>query len=116
MILFNRRQSPADHEEVVIAVVACGMRLQETLNLLKSAIIFGTDVPLKFIIITESSLMTGFQEKLEDWQIIMKDKFVFEILPLTFPKQNEREWKNLFKPCAAQRLFLPVIISTFLIP
>lgn len=97
--------------EIVIAVVACGMRLQETLNMLKSALIFGIDNPLKFVIITESNLMTGFREKMEDWQGIARHKFAFEILPLTFPKQNEREWKNLFKPCSAQRLFLPVIIK-----
>lgn len=87
------------------------MRLQETLNLLKSAIIFHTDDhPLKFIIITEENLMTGFREKLEDWQKAAKNHFSFEILPLTFPKENENEWKTLFKPCAAQRLFLPVSI------
>lgn len=84
------------------------MRLQETLNMLKSAIIFGLDNPLKFIVITETNLMTGFREKLEDWQGVARQKFAFEILPLTFPKQNEREWKSLFKPCSAQRLFLPV--------
>lgn len=97
--------------EIVIAVVACGMRLQETLILLKSAIIFHTDdLPLKFIIITEISLMIGFREKLEDWQKSSKNAFSFEILPLTFPKENEHEWRTLFKPCAAQRLFLPVYI------
>lgn len=36
--------------------------------------------------------------------------FRFEILPLTFPEKNAEQWKNLFKPCAAQRLFLPVNI------
>lgn len=76
--------------------------------MLKSAIIFGLDNPLKFVVITESNLMTGFREKLEDWQGVARQMFTFEILPLTFPKPNEREWKSLFKPCSAQRLFLPV--------
>lgn len=94
--------------EIVIAVVACGMRLDETLTMIKSAIVFAADNPLKFIIITEPSLMTGFREKLEDWKNITKRKFTFRIQRLTFPKENAREWKDLFKPCAAQRLFLPV--------
>lgn len=46
--------------------------------------------------------------QLEDWIEITKSMFSFEILPLTFPVKNAAEWKNLFKPCAAQRLFLPV--------
>lgn len=35
-------------------------------------------------------------------------KFNFTIYPITFPKDNAKEWKKLFKPCASQRLFLPV--------
>lgn len=46
--------------------------------------------------------------QLEDWVEVTKSMFTFEILPLTFPVKNAAEWKNLFKPCAAQRLFLPV--------
>lgn len=95
-------------DEIIIVVVACGMRLQETLNMLKSAIVFALDNPLKFVVIAETNLATAFQEKLDDWREMTRQKFTFEILPLTFPKQNEREWRSLFKPCSAQRLFLPV--------
>lgn len=50
--------------EIVIAVVACGMRLQETLNMLKSAIIFNVErMPLRFVIVTEQNLITSFKEK-----------------------------------------------------
>lgn len=101
--------------EIVIAVVACGMRLQETLNMIKSAIIFNTkNTPLKFIIVTESNLMDGFREKLTDWRKINNNHFVYEIIPLSFPLQNEHDWKALFKPCAAQRLFLPVSLGNAL--
>lgn len=97
--------------EIVIVVVSCGMRQQETLNLLKSAIIFGFEHRLKFIVMTEEKLMAGFREKLDDWAILSKNQFTFEVLPLLFPKENEAEWRNLFKPCAAQRLFLPVSVN-----
>lgn len=95
----------------MIAVVSCGLRQQETFNLLKSVIIFGSHTRLKIIIMTETHLMTGFREKLEDWSSISKNKFNYDILPLLFPKENEAEWRELFKPCAAQRLFLPVILA-----
>ena len=53
--------------------------------------------------------------QLEDWLVVTKNMFTFEILPLTFPEKNHNEWKNLFKPCAAQRLFLPVTPILFFI-
>lgn len=95
----------------MICVVSCGMRQQETLNLLKSAIIFGLEHRLRFIVMTEDNLMAGFREKLEDWANIVKHQFTFQVLPLIFPKENGAEWRNLFKPCAAQRLFLPVSVN-----
>lgn len=61
---------------------------------------------------TEDHLMAGFREKLDDWSGMTKNKFTFEVLPLIFPKENEAEWRELFKPCAAQRLFLPVMHRT----
>ncbi|XP_030371335.1 glucoside xylosyltransferase 1 isoform X2 [Scaptodrosophila lebanonensis] len=30
--------------------------------------------------------------------------------PITFPSQSKKEWRNLFKPCASQRLFLPSLL------
>lgn len=94
---------------ITLAVVACGQRLSETLTLLKSAILFNEDgPPLRIIILAEENLKIGFREKLTDWQNIVKNRFIFDILSLSFPKNNTEEWKRLFKPCAAQRLFLPV--------
>ncbi len=46
--------------------------------------------------------------KLDSWPRTVQTKFNFTIYPITFPKENAKEWKKLFKPCASQRLFLPV--------
>ena len=51
---------------------------------------------LHFLIFAENQLLQNFNDKLSD----------FELLPLQFLPNGE--WKTLFKPCAAQRLFLPV--------
>lgn len=109
-------ENAAPKEEIVIVVVVCGMRLDETLTMLKSALLFNVDKhPLRFVIITEEQLQENFKEKLEDWLALIGKVFKYELMPLTFPKKNEKEWKSLFKPCAAQRLFLPVGILTGLI-
>lgn len=90
-------------------VVACGQRAQETLVMIKSALLFNIyQENLKFLIFAETALNEIINEKLTDWRDIFPQLLDFEILPLKFPNQSEMEWKSLFKPCAAQRLFLPV--------
>lgn len=92
-----------------VVVVACGQRARETLVMIKSALLFNIyQESLKFMIFAESALAEGLNEKLTDWRDIFPQLLDFEILPLKFPNQSETEWKALFKPCAAQRLFLPV--------
>jgi UDP-xylose:glucoside alpha-1,3-xylosyltransferase len=48
----------------VLAVVACGDRLSETLVMIKSAILF-TQKPLNFIVLADDPLIASFKEKVE---------------------------------------------------
>lgn len=64
-------------DEVVLAVVACGDRLDETLVMLKSALVF-TQAPLRFIIFAEDDLIESFSEKVNlnfSQKIILKIQF-----------------------------------------
>ncbi|KAJ3642251.1 hypothetical protein Zmor_025053 [Zophobas morio] len=96
--------------DIVVAVVACGDRLLETLNMLKSALMF-TKEKLNFIIFAEDALIESFNQKLEEWKLVTNNAFTFNVMTLTFPTKDADEWKSLFKPCAAQRLFLPNILK-----
>ncbi|XP_030425317.1 glucoside xylosyltransferase 2 isoform X1 [Gopherus evgoodei] len=89
-----------------LAVVACGNRLEETLIMLKSAVLFSYR-KLKFHIFAEDSLKPEFEKKLREWPSSYTKKFDYNIYPIAFSVGNAQEWKKLFKPCAAQRLFLP---------
>lgn len=93
-----------------LAVVACGPRLEETLTMLKSAVILSKK-PLHFHIFAEDDLHESFRDALDSWPRIVQDRFNFTIYPVTFPEENAKEWKRLFKPCASQRLFLPLILK-----
>ncbi|XP_072291806.1 glucoside xylosyltransferase 1-like [Eucyclogobius newberryi] len=93
-----------------LAVVACGPRLEETLTMLKSALLF-SNKPLHFYIFAENALQDSFKNALNSWPLVVRRKFNFTIFPITFPKENEKEWKKLFKPCSSQRLFLPLILQ-----
>lgn len=94
--------------EVTICVVVCGDRLDEALTMLKSALVF-TSRPLQFIVLAESNLIPAFSEKLAEWKLLSNKTFDFAVRSITFPEGSDAAmWKKLFKPCAAQRLFLPV--------
>ncbi|XP_059518934.1 glucoside xylosyltransferase 2 isoform X2 [Myotis daubentonii] len=93
-----------------LAVVACGNRLEETLVMLKSAVLF-SHRKMHFHIFTEESLKPEFDKQLQQWPDSYTEKFVHRIYPITFSVGNPQEWRKLFKPCAAQRLFLPVILK-----
>ncbi|KAK2842513.1 hypothetical protein Q5P01_012713 [Channa striata] len=98
------------NERSHLAVVACGPRLEETLTMLKSAVLFSKK-PLHFYIFAEDDLHNSFRDALDSWPRIVQTKFTFAIYPINFPKENAKEWKKLFKPCASQRLFLPLILK-----
>uniref|UniRef100_A0A3Q0T5H4 UDP-D-xylose:beta-D-glucoside alpha-1,3-D-xylosyltransferase n=1 Tax=Amphilophus citrinellus TaxID=61819 RepID=A0A3Q0T5H4_AMPCI len=98
-------------EEVMhLAVVACGNRLDETLTMVKSALLFSLK-KIKFHIFAEDPLAPQFEERLNQWPRSISAKFQYRIYPISFSVGNADEWKKLFKPCAAQRLFLPVILK-----
>lgn len=47
--------------------------------------------------------------QLEFWSTQVLEGVEYRIYDITYPHgQNAQEWKKLFKPCASQRLFLPV--------
>ncbi|XP_016126601.1 glucoside xylosyltransferase 2-like [Sinocyclocheilus grahami] len=93
-----------------LAVVACGNRLDETLNMVKSALLFSIQ-KIKFHIFAEENLAEQFEKGFSQWPQTVSSRFHYSIYPITFSVGNADEWKKLFKPCAAQRLFLPVILK-----
>ncbi|KAL7986188.1 hypothetical protein Chor_011354 [Crotalus horridus] len=74
--------------------------------MLKSAVLF-SNKKLKFHIFAEDSLKPEFEKKLEEWPNSFSKKFEYSVYPISFSVGNAEEWRKLFKPCAAQRLFLP---------
>ncbi|XP_052330657.1 glucoside xylosyltransferase 1-like isoform X1 [Oncorhynchus keta] len=103
-------QEATRDERLHLAVVACGPRLEETLTMLKSALLFSAK-PLHFHIFAEDHLHGSFGESLDLWPSVFQTRFNYTTYPITFPSENAKEWKKLFKPCASQRLFLPLILK-----
>ncbi|KAK7892148.1 hypothetical protein WMY93_024111 [Mugilogobius chulae] len=78
--------------------------------MLKSALLVSKK-PFHFYIFAENELQDSFKKALNSWPLMVRRNFNFTIFPITFPKDNEKDWKKLFKPCASQRLFLPLILQ-----
>lgn len=68
---------------------------------------FGS-IDYMWILLKHSFLCLYLFLKLDSWPRMVQTKFNFTIYSITFPRENAKEWKKLFKPCASQRLFLPV--------
>jgi UDP-xylose:glucoside alpha-1,3-xylosyltransferase len=97
--------------EILITSAVCGVdRMNETIVMIKSAIYF-SNVRLKFIIFADEIAKKPLRDALK--QKIKKKALShhsFEIRPMQFPNEGI-DWKNIFKPCTCQRLFLPVSID-----
>ena len=103
-------QSKKVELKVHVAIVACGDRAPEAINSLKSFAIL-SKVNLHFHIFAEEELHNEFKKSITAWPRYKDGQIEIEVLPIQFPGGGDfDEWKKLFKPCASQRMFLPVII------
>ncbi|TRY56277.1 hypothetical protein DNTS_028391 [Danionella cerebrum] len=82
---------------VQLAVVCCGSRLEETLTMLKSAMLFSHS-KIHFHIFTEEELRDVFTNSLESWPNKIRSRFIVSVYGLSFPSDGNREWRKLFKP------------------
>lgn len=95
-----------------ICCVICGAeRTEEALTMIKSSLIFESrNHEIEFLIFTEPSLFQVLNEKLDAMR--RKKTFTFKLFEINFPVDNDSQiWRELFKPCAAQRLFIPSLLE-----
>uniref|UniRef100_A0A9J8AMW0 Glucoside xylosyltransferase 1b n=1 Tax=Cyprinus carpio carpio TaxID=630221 RepID=A0A9J8AMW0_CYPCA len=85
-----------------LAVVACGERHREAVNMLKTAAMLSSRA-LRFHIFAEKQLHTNIQTAVS----MSRLSFLTYIHPISFPHENHEEWSQLFKPCAS----LPMILK-----
>lgn len=97
--------------EAVFVSVACGLdRVEEVIVSIKSALIFSSAKQrLRFIVVSELSLFTRLEEKLDSFRVHFAH-FSYTLVKTAFPNE---QWSKLFKPCASQRLFLPSLLPTY---
>ena len=93
-----------------VAAVICGDREEEAMNMVKSILIF-TDHRVHFHIVAEQNLQQGIKKQFERFPSSVRENLEFTVYNISYPPgEDAKKWMNLFKPCASQRLFLPVIL------
>lgn len=105
-----------EHSEVTFLqlLLFCYLgRSRSMVNIIKRLNIIWTQYFLAIIWILFELILLCFWNaaclvQLESWPQRFRSRFNYSVYPITFPSDNAREWKRLFKPCASQRLFLPV--------
>ncbi|XP_031574300.1 glucoside xylosyltransferase 1-like [Actinia tenebrosa] len=94
-----------------VAVVVCGERTEEATTMLKSVTLF-TKRQLYFHILAEDEHHDKIKSIINVWPCTDDGQVVYKVYSLEFPSgKSSGEWKSLFKPCAAQRLFLPSVLK-----
>jgi len=89
-----------------VGAVVCGERTIEATTMLKSTTLF-TNRTIQFHVVAEDQLHDNLKSIFNDWKTVQSGQVMFKLYSLHFPSgENADEWKRLFKPCAAQRLFL----------
>lgn len=97
--------------KMTLAIVVCGDRRPMTLVAIKSTLALALS-PIHFVIFTDDDNRQPLVEQLLDFPTSALHRLSFEIHSITFPESKmEEEWKKLFKLCAAQRLFLPSVLT-----
>lgn len=116
----EKRQSYNEEEKrtllskstIHVSAVVCGERTVEAATMLKSTTIFTKSI-VQFHIVAEDHLHPELENILDQWKTVQSGQVQFKLYSLHFPSgEKSDEWKQLFKLCAAQRLFLLDVLTS----
>ncbi|KAJ7376124.1 Glucoside xylosyltransferase 2 [Desmophyllum pertusum] len=72
-----------------------------------------TNRTVQFHVVAEDHLHVQLKNIFNEWVTVKSGQVMFKLYSLHFPSgENAGEWKRLFKPCAAQRLFLLDVLDS----
>lgn len=100
-------------DEIAIAAVVCGDRVNETLVMMKSALALSgrAGTAIQFIVFADEPSAAALAERVGRWPAPVRARMRLDLHPIALPAGDKAdEWRRLFKPCASQRLFLPSLL------
>ena len=108
-LLLGKKKPKPKPSEIIIAAVACGDRANETLIMMKSALVLSQKEVIRFVIFADDLVSSIIREEIKLWPMQILFRVNLDLHPIQLPEHGKaNEWKKLFKPCASQRLFFPV--------
>ncbi|KAJ8050733.1 Glucoside xylosyltransferase 2 [Holothuria leucospilota] len=108
--VFGKKFLP-QRECIHLSAVTCGDRTEETLVMLKSALLL-TRRCLVIHIFAEYNLRQDIRDEVIKWTKTSVYAASLYIYNITYPEQeNVDEWKQMFRSCTTQRLFIPDLLT-----
>lgn len=104
--------STQNREPVTLVLVTCAGGMEMTMASLKSAIAFSR-APLRLILYADVENIKRLQDRIMQWPASVFTRITYDLRLVTFPKEDFKKWKQLFRPCSTQRLFLPDLLGAF---
>ncbi|XP_065308923.1 glucoside xylosyltransferase 2-like isoform X2 [Dermacentor albipictus] len=96
-------------ERVKLVVVTCDSMLNLTLTNIKSAVAF-TAMPLELLLFADEENREALQQTISLWPESVLKRVHYKVSAVKFPEPDSKTWRDLFRPCASQRLFLPSLL------
>lgn len=96
-------------EEIVVVTIACGPKVRDAMNMIKSILIYNVDKSaLKFIVFTKTENVLAVESRLYYFQFAVQFQMRFELRTVTTQKIDNPKWLKILKRCAIQKIFFAV--------
>lgn len=102
----KKNDSVLEGDNITIVMVTCESGLELTLTNLKSILAFSR-ASFRLIIYADAKNIDHLQERIMNFPDDILKRLKYDLRLVMFPKKYFHKWKQLFAPCATQRLFLP---------
>ena len=113
-LLYRSRKELASYERknetIHVAVTCCGSETSQLLTLFKSLVIFSSNASAILHIFVDP-VQTNVLLLSIELDLIYQTNVNYIVYEIAFPTTSRQDWEQLFKRCASQRLFLPLVLT-----
>ncbi|CAG7827770.1 unnamed protein product, partial [Allacma fusca] len=103
---------------ITIGILVCGKTIDQSLVLLKSAVMFSLDANLHVVIVSDADTISIIGQHVLSLKLGLNEigysGFTFELHLEWYPHDAKGpDWKSMYRVCSTQRLFFPVRKSIY---
>ncbi|XP_077494356.1 glucoside xylosyltransferase 1-like [Amblyomma americanum] len=100
---------PVHNDRMTLVYAICKDNVKIGMNAIKSAVAYSSS-PMRIVIFADKENIKAIPRACSSWPPSVLKRVRVDVLPAAFPKEEEDRWRNMFRPCATQRLFVPSLL------